>query len=230
MAELWSEEELEIAVEAYLWMLVQQRKGKKFVKKHIIEGLLATDLGGRTRGAIEMRWMNISSILYRRGEEYVQGYKPYSNVGRNVIGKIEPILKRFNYSSAPKTILPDLYSNEGKTTLYVEEPPSGNPIPQKIEQKSSRVIRDPLVKAFVYNEANGFCVGCQQDAPFLKSNGKPYLDVHHLVWLSKEGPDTVENSVALCPNCHQRCHHGHDREEFTLRLQKLKAEGKTKFN
>ena len=33
-------------------------------------------------------------------------------------------------------------------------------------------------------------------------NGKPYLEVHHIIQLAKGGPDTIKNAVALCPNCH----------------------------
>jgi 5-methylcytosine-specific restriction protein A len=28
--------------------------------------------------------------------------------------------------------------------------------------------------------------------------------------LSDGGRDTVDNAVALCPNCHRECHHGKD--------------------
>jgi 5-methylcytosine-specific restriction protein A len=28
--------------------------------------------------------------------------------------------------------------------------------------------------------------------------------------LSEGGGDTVDNAVALCPNCHRECHHGGD--------------------
>jgi len=38
------------------------------------------------------------------------------------------------------------------------------------------------------------------------SKGKPYLETHHVVWLSKGGSDAVDNTVALCPNCHRKMH------------------------
>ncbi|MCD8189512.1 MAG: HNH endonuclease [Clostridiales bacterium] len=37
-------------------------------------------------------------------------------------------------------------------------------------------------------------------------NGEPYLEVHHVVWLSRGGADSLDNTVALCPNCHARVH------------------------
>ena len=37
-------------------------------------------------------------------------------------------------------------------------------------------------------------------------DGSPYLEPHHIVWLSRGGEDTPSNTVALCPNCHRRMH------------------------
>ena len=48
-----------------------------------------------------------------------------------------------------------------------------------------------------------------EPAPFLKrSDGTPYLEVHHDVRLADGGADTVRNARALCPNCHGDAHHG----------------------
>ena len=43
-------------------------------------------------------------------------------------------------------------------------------------------------------------------APFKKRNGEPFLEVHHVMWLSEGGSDSIENTVALCPNCHRKVH------------------------
>jgi 5-methylcytosine-specific restriction protein A len=32
------------------------------------------------------------------------------------------------------------------------------------------------------------------------------LEVHHIQWLSNDGDDTIDNIVALCPNCHRKMH------------------------
>lgn len=57
--------------------------------------------------------------------------------------------------------------------------------------------------------ANGHCEACGQPAPFLRaSDGSPYLEVHHKTPLADGGEDTVENAIALCPNCHRKAHFG----------------------
>lgn len=66
--------------------------------------------------------------------------------------------------------------------------------------------RDPYVSKYAKQQANGFCDLCKQKAPFMRPDGEPYLESHHIVWLSRGGPDSIENTVALCPNCHRKMH------------------------
>lgn len=70
-------------------------------------------------------------------------------------------------------------------------------------------VRNPDVVAEVLYRANGVCELCKSNAPFVRaSDGSPYLEVHHRKPLSKGGDDTVENAIALCPNCHRKAHFG----------------------
>lgn len=69
--------------------------------------------------------------------------------------------------------------------------------------------RSPHVVAEVLLRAKGICESCGAAAPFYrKSDGTPYLEVHHKKQLSHGGDDTVENAIALCPNCHRKSHFG----------------------
>jgi hypothetical protein len=69
--------------------------------------------------------------------------------------------------------------------------------------------RNPDVIAERLEIAKGICKKCHQKAPFMKaSDGSPYLEVHHIKLLSAGGPDSVENTIALCPNCHREIHFG----------------------
>ncbi|MDF9833810.1 5-methylcytosine-specific restriction endonuclease McrA [Ereboglobus sp. PH5-5] len=74
---------------------------------------------------------------------------------------------------------------------------------------SSQFVRNHDVVAEVLKRAKGCCAACKRKAPFKrKSDGKPYLEVHHIVFLSDGGEDTVDNAQALCPNCHRQKHFG----------------------
>ena len=69
--------------------------------------------------------------------------------------------------------------------------------------------RSPDVVAEVLIRAKGYCEKCKKKAPFIrKSDLTPYLEVHHIIPLSNGGEDTVENCLALCPNCHREEHFG----------------------
>ncbi|MCL2414821.1 MAG: HNH endonuclease [Bacteroidales bacterium] len=80
-------------------------------------------------------------------------------------------------------------------------------------------LRNPDVKAEVLHRACGHCEYCQSPAPFKKdSDGEDFLEVHHIISLAQGGDDTVENAVALCPNCHRHAHYGKN----SFDIEKLK--------
>jgi 5-methylcytosine-specific restriction protein A len=66
--------------------------------------------------------------------------------------------------------------------------------------------RSVWVAEHAKRRANGVCDLCDQQAPFNDKTGQPYLETHHIEWLARGGADTIENTVALCPNCHKRMH------------------------
>ncbi|MES2300141.1 MAG: HNH endonuclease signature motif containing protein [Pseudomonadota bacterium] len=81
--------------------------------------------------------------------------------------------------------------------------------PKKILAISTVYDRNPDVIAEVLFRAAGKCERCHELAPFLsRASGKPYLEVHHRLQLARGGEDTVENAIALCPNCHRELHYG----------------------
>ena len=81
--------------------------------------------------------------------------------------------------------------------------------PKYIYTLSKTFIRNPDVIVEVLLRAKGYCERCQMKAPFNRdSNDTEYLEVHHKLPLAENGDDTVENAIALCPNCHRHAHYG----------------------
>ena len=78
--------------------------------------------------------------------------------------------------------------------------------PKEKEVFVRQYVRDPYVAEYAKRRADGYCMLCGKPAPFNDSNGRPYLESHHVVWISQGGKDTVDNCVALCPNCHRKMH------------------------
>lgn len=65
--------------------------------------------------------------------------------------------------------------------------------------------RNAAIAEWVKRMAKGRCDLCRAQAPF-EADGAPYLECHHVVHLAKGGADTIQNTVALCPNCHRKMH------------------------
>lgn len=81
--------------------------------------------------------------------------------------------------------------------------------PRRVMVETTVFLRNPDVAVEVLERAAGKCESCGSDAPFRRaSNGEAYLEVHHIVRLADGGDDTVENALALCPNCHRESHYG----------------------
>lgn len=78
--------------------------------------------------------------------------------------------------------------------------------PRTILVETSVFVRDQTVAEYAKRRASGRCDLCGENAPFLDAQGRPYLECHHIVWLANDGPDTIDNTCALCPNCHRRMH------------------------
>ena len=89
---------------------------------------------------------------------------------------------------------------------------------------SNTYARNEYVAEYARRRAAGKCELCEQPAPFRRRNGEPYLESHHVKWLARGGSDTVDNTVALCPNCH-RVMHILDRKEDRKRLLKKLESG-----
>ena len=99
-----------------------------------------------------------------------------------------------------------LRDDPGKRRQRLENAPK---LPRQVTVSVSIFMRNPDVVAEVLTRAEGRCEACHSQAPFIrKSDSTPYLEVHHKVTLADGGEDTVENAIALCPNCHRRKHLG----------------------
>ena len=83
--------------------------------------------------------------------------------------------------------------------------------------------RDPVIAAAVKERANGQCDLCGQPAPFNNANGFPYLEEHHLVRLADGGDDSIDNAVALCPNCHRKMHVVNDERDMETLKKRILA-------
>ena len=113
--------------------------------------------------------------------------------------------------------LANIYSNfqNGLGINELETVKNSNPDKSKTKVVSTVVYnRSQKVKDDTLSRANGYCELCGNKAPFETKDGKPYLEVHHVVPLSMDGNDDISNTLGLCPNCHRRMHYGNDLSKY----------------
>lgn len=105
------------------------------------------------------------------------------------------------------------YSNQGRARTRI----------------TSGYIRNKYISAYAKRRAHGICQLCENPAPFSDPNGEPYLESHHIDWLSDDGEDSIYNVVALCPNCHKKMH-VLDLEEDIEKLKKVIEECENRYD
>lgn len=215
-----SYEELHEAIKAYLSMLQQESENRPYSKADVNRSLREGPLKNRSKSSVEYRMQNISAALEELCLPRIQGYVPAKNLGTGVRDRI------WNFLIEEGVYLPEEYAptadrhelDEKTKSLrrkIVPGIPKGIETPKQMQATTLSFFRDPLVKAWVLNNSNGVCEGCKSPAPFTDIDGFPYLEVHHIKPLAEGGPDTIFNTVALCPNCHRRCHNSSDKVEFS---------------
>jgi len=201
----WARDELRAAVAAYLDMARRARAGTPFTKKKYYQDL--STQYGRTAKAFEFRMQNISYVLALLGRTWLAGLKPAKNVGIHIAVQIEELIAELEQRPQVPVVAFEIEAREGGKGLAA---PSGNAHPQPVAATTTSYPRDAKVKAWVLQQAAGVCELCHQPAPFSGPDGLPYLEVHHVRRLADEGPDRIDNAVAICPNCHRELHYGAD--------------------
>jgi len=102
-------------------------------------------------------------------------------------------------SESPDTIISELRKE-------IASEVSGRP--ETREATISIHVRDMKIAVLAKLMSEGKCRLCGKEGPFPdRTLGQPFLETHHVKWLSRGGKDSIDNTVALCPNCHGKMHH-----------------------
>jgi 5-methylcytosine-specific restriction protein A len=213
----WTSDELRASVCAYLEMRRRLQSGEHINKAGYYRALAMQY--GRSEKAFEYRMCNISYVLSVQGRAGVPGLLPRSNVGAHVAHEIERLLAIEEKHAVAPSVSFEIEVKKNRKS-GVSEQPKGNQAPKAVVSAGTRYERDAAVKAWVLENANGVCECCEVPAPFVDNDGFPYLEVHHIRRLADGGADTVNNAVAVCPNCHRHLHHGREAVGLVERLRR----------
>lgn len=103
----------------------------------------------------------------------------------------------------------------------------GNDDPEYKRRMAGSYVRDGKVRNKVIKRARGLCEYCGRPG-FLKRDGTPYLETHHVISLSEQGPDKPHNVIALCANDHRQAHFGENwltlQAELLQKLNKYRTD------
>ena len=148
------------------------------------------------------------SVYTYRGQVKLAG-DPYQTDQPDEEGRVRRV---WIFPVAPIGSLEDLENPDPATVvklpvkeLVIRSQMTAGPHEPKLTQ-TTVYYRDEYLKETVKRIADGKCQLCGEDAPFIDNNGEPYLEEHHVKRLADGGSDTIDNVVAICPNCHRKIH------------------------
>jgi len=84
---------------------------------------------------------------------------------------------------------------------------------QRLRKRVVALIeRDSSLSRFVKRRRGWACQICGANPVtiFNTQSGPPYVEAHHIGWLSRGGPDVEANVVIVCATCHRKLHHAPD--------------------
>jgi hypothetical protein len=111
----WTELEIVAAVEAYLQMLMLEKRGERYNKSQFERTLLAGPLKERT--TTQQRMQNISWVLQSIGETWIAGFKPLGNIGKNATIIERTLRSRLSITAAPLPLYPAVPPSTSDRTL-----------------------------------------------------------------------------------------------------------------
>lgn len=154
--------------------------------------------------ALHSLWLHIAYYEGTHGGKPMKNLRRVAGKFQSIAGAPEPLDQvAADFDEAVKRSMSDNAAQRAKRLRSAPKEPIRKPV------VILAYVRNPDVVAAVRLRAKGKCEGCKKMAPFLRrKDGAPFLEVHHIDQLANGGPDTVENAIALCPNCHREKHYG----------------------
>lgn len=99
----------------------------------------------------------------------------------------------------------------------------------RLSRTASHLVRSTEVRRTVLRRATGACELCFSPG-FETTDGRAYLETHHVVALCDGGADHPHNVIALCPDHHRRAHFGVEkdaiRDQLLTRLAGIYSAGR----
>jgi hypothetical protein len=89
----------------------------------------------------------------------------------------------------------------------------GTDSPDRAKSVKWTYARDQKIRAAVRRRAKGKCELCGK-LGFKQSDGRNYVECHHIIALAKDGSDRMINVICLCPGHHREAHFGENSKQL----------------
>lgn len=188
-------------------LMLQGKVFQRAMSAPAIDYFLSKILEGRGQSALEAAILAVEKhIKYYEGIRKVNLNAMRAVVARHKSQMTAPLLLGTQEASFRAAVRKALADSPDRRQARLRRAAR---TPVKVKVVTETYIRNADVVAEVLYRASGVCERCHEPAPFKREkDGTPYLEVHHRKQLSDGGEDTVENAIALCPNCHRYLHYG----------------------
>ena len=155
----------------------------------------------------------------RMGREFISSWLSVGD--RVLIGNVGPQVFAVKLQAAPvsnEDVVAEV-ARLAKREAIIERAKKAKGKPARRTVQREDFVRDPFVVAAALIRSVGECEmpKCTRDL-FLKDDGSPYLEVHHIHPLAEGGDDTLVNAAVLCPHCHRLLHFGVERNQLRSSL------------
>ncbi len=186
---------------------IKKKKGLPVIRRKKRGIALAINVKGSSRSDYNNAFVNPKEFYYPLSnyEQLIDHLKRSVLMSLGYLGKIKDEFKE-NVGKLDNSVEVSQKETSEERKKRLEKAPKN---PSKSPSITYIYERNPDVIAEVLYRAKGICEKCNAPAPFIrKSDNSPYLEVHHIVTLANGGDDTVDNCIAVCPNCHRELHFG----------------------
>jgi len=203
----------EIFYDVTIWVLKLSSYEKSNIKKNYDSYIYYQEYMQKNFGDIKPYELTVKAY----GFSLTENQKNDLNDFEKMLKETFPVIKLLSEIESEEEENEKKLCEEDKKNI-LEKAKQANISPKPMIYVGKGYYRDKYVIQNAKNRANGKCEMCNNDAPFLTEYNNPYLEVHHITPLAAGGEDTIENTIALCPNCHRKLHHSKEKEELYSKL------------
>lgn len=171
---------------------------------------MSIDLGLFLRGERRRQKLTLRQLSEKTGIDYSMLSK-YEN------GIVNPPKEKLNLIATALNISEDRIIHTA-SIQDIDEPVRRRSIFTRIDEDRFMIPSSGMEKT-VLELVGGVCELCGDFFPY----GEIFLETHYIRWLNDGGKPTIDNVVALCPNCHKKIHLFNDPDD----IHKLQAAAST---